>query len=139
MRNLAYTYRVNLKFSKGTTSVEVLVIEHFMWLGQRSHRNASLLPLVYDLLGTEVAGHLLDKRIDLADLLHALEQIPVAWIGKRMIIPQPLTHPLPLPRVQDTHPNVTISTWEDRIKVPSIGRSEEHTSELQSRPHLVCR
>src|SRR5690554_7407676 len=22
---------------------------------------------------------------------------------------------------------------------PSIGRSEEHTSELQSRPHLVCR
>src|SRR5215813_15048063 len=23
--------------------------------------------------------------------------------------------------------------------VPSIGRSEEHTSELQSRPHLVCR
>src|SRR5690554_7668756 len=23
--------------------------------------------------------------------------------------------------------------------LPSIGRSEEHTSELQSRPHLVCR
>src|SRR3989442_5151575 len=23
--------------------------------------------------------------------------------------------------------------------VPRIGRSEEHTSELQSRPHLVCR
>src|SRR5690554_7073042 len=25
--------------------------------------------------------------------------------------------------------------WDD----PPLGRSEEHTSELQSRPHLVCR
>src|SRR3989442_9185856 len=24
-------------------------------------------------------------------------------------------------------------------KKPNVGRSEEHTSELQSRPHLVCR
>src|SRR3989442_8899334 len=28
--------------------------------------------------------------------------------------------------------------WE-RILSPKMGRSEEHTSELQSRPHLVCR
>src|SRR5690554_7502173 len=28
--------------------------------------------------------------------------------------------------------------YKDKIKV-SKGRSEEHTSELQSRPHLVCR
>src|SRR3989442_11448908 len=27
----------------------------------------------------------------------------------------------------------------DRIPVPKVVRSEEHTSELQSRPHLVCR
>src|SRR3989442_2331269 len=27
----------------------------------------------------------------------------------------------------------------DRCLRPSSGRSEEHTSELQSRPHLVCR
>src|SRR5436305_2643081 len=26
-----------------------------------------------------------------------------------------------------------------RISVEATGRSEEHTSELQSRPHLVCR
>src|SRR5436305_11094085 len=28
--------------------------------------------------------------------------------------------------------------WPDR-RCPSRSRSEEHTSELQSRPHLVCR
>src|SRR5690554_7514696 len=27
----------------------------------------------------------------------------------------------------------------DKIATPSDSRSEEHTSELQSRPHLVCR
>src|SRR3989442_10886511 len=27
----------------------------------------------------------------------------------------------------------------DTIEIPSGERSEEHTSELQSRPHLVCR
>src|SRR3989442_2858949 len=27
----------------------------------------------------------------------------------------------------------------DRARRPERGRSEEHTSELQSRPHLVCR
>src|SRR3989442_11015229 len=26
-----------------------------------------------------------------------------------------------------------------RVKEKALGRSEEHTSELQSRPHLVCR
>src|SRR5690554_818550 len=39
--------------------------------------------------------------------------------------------------------NVKIATWfsfSNAIeKVVSIKRSEEHTSELQSRPHLVCR
>src|SRR5690625_6373072 len=32
-------------------------------------------------------------------------------------------------------------TWENTSKAPIIisGRSEEHTSELQSRGHLVCR
>src|SRR5690554_7395009 len=30
-------------------------------------------------------------------------------------------------------------TWETLEDTPYDGRSEEHTSELQSRPHLVCR
>src|SRR3989442_7798751 len=32
-------------------------------------------------------------------------------------------------------------TWLDRppIRTDTVSRSEEHTSELQSRPHLVCR
>src|SRR5690554_7012425 len=28
---------------------------------------------------------------------------------------------------------------ESKVNYPKINRSEEHTSELQSRPHLVCR
>src|SRR6266498_1298836 len=41
-----------------------------------------------------------------------------------------------LPHVGITHRRTTISTvgW-----LPGVRRSEEHTSELQSRPHLVCR
>src|SRR3989442_6469543 len=29
--------------------------------------------------------------------------------------------------------------WPLMLQRPMVGRSEEHTSELQSRPHLVCR
>src|SRR5690554_7793365 len=39
---------------------------------------------------------------------------------------------------------VVITVYKDKsfefvIKTPPAARSEEHTSELQSRPHLVCR
>src|SRR5207244_5545037 len=30
-------------------------------------------------------------------------------------------------------------TWVQRVACPACGRSEEHTSELQSPDHLVCR
>src|SRR5690554_7531881 len=30
-------------------------------------------------------------------------------------------------------------SWVQPMYQPSVNRSEEHTSELQSRPHLVCR
>src|SRR5690554_7582494 len=30
-------------------------------------------------------------------------------------------------------------TWKKRFERCTVFRSEEHTSELQSRPHLVCR
>src|SRR5436305_7058867 len=38
----------------------------------------------------------------------------------------------------------TLQSWEDSVKIAQArlrqgDRSEEHTSELQSRPHLVCR
>src|SRR5436305_11396336 len=32
-----------------------------------------------------------------------------------------------------------IPTWEELVMAGHDKRSEEHTSELQSRPHLVCR
>src|SRR5205814_5456299 len=36
-------------------------------------------------------------------------------------------------------PEVAAEVRRDRIGVPADGRSEEHTSELQSLRHLVCR
>src|SRR5205814_9335238 len=34
---------------------------------------------------------------------------------------------------------LTLRRWRDRLAAPTIFRSEEHTSELQSLRHLVCR
>src|SRR5687768_18324495 len=44
-------------------------------------------------------------------------------------------------RAQGTHPSskITVELAQDGIKRNSQWRSEEHTSELQSRLHLVCR
>src|SRR5690554_7429326 len=36
-------------------------------------------------------------------------------------------------------PDQTPRMWADELKQAISERSEEHTSELQSRPHLVCR
>src|SRR5690554_7670050 len=38
-----------------------------------------------------------------------------------------------------THIYLDHPTWEEDWQRPERSRSEEHTSELQSRPHLVCR
>src|SRR6266498_4357621 len=38
-----------------------------------------------------------------------------------------------------TSPGACASALADVHNGPARGRSEEHTSELQSRPHLVCR
>src|SRR5690554_7033204 len=37
------------------------------------------------------------------------------------------------------YPEIGVSGQFADCQVPAVGRSEEHTSELQSRPHLVCR
>src|SRR6266498_4265920 len=42
--------------------------------------------------------------------------------------------PSTFPRASSSRP-----TWSSRSPKPCRRRSEEHTSELQSRPHLVCR
>src|SRR3989442_11893862 len=36
-------------------------------------------------------------------------------------------------------PGVEVNRHEERVVVQHLLRSEEHTSELQSRPHFVCR
>src|SRR3712207_8956457 len=38
-----------------------------------------------------------------------------------------------------SHPGVEQSLGVERVQDPAVGRSEEHTSELQSRQYLVCR
>src|SRR5690554_7384663 len=52
------------------------------------------------------------------------------------------------PQLMYNHPDGTarlFENWAERFDlpldrlIPSYVRSEEHTSELQSRPHLVCR
>src|SRR5690554_7529054 len=42
-------------------------------------------------------------------------------------------------RNRNSATEVSAATASDSAVTPSIARSEEHTSELQSRPHLVCR
>src|SRR5690554_7368103 len=44
------------------------------------------------------------------------------------------------PHVLVAHPDVGLNVFQQVPQVNGpVGRSEEHTSELQSRPHLVCR
>src|SRR3989442_4641718 len=43
------------------------------------------------------------------------------------------------PRAQFQRTTAAVAVWRFARAVDRGGRSEEHTSELQSRPHLVCR
>src|SRR2546421_8375226 len=43
------------------------------------------------------------------------------------------------PTVRQTAPGATRTTWTPSSTIPTATRSEEHTSELQSRSDLVCR
>src|SRR5690554_8106228 len=45
----------------------------------------------------------------------------------------------PLVMVVGTDSFAGFDRWQDWQQIPELARSEEHTSELQSRPHLVCR
>src|SRR6266498_1223639 len=59
-----------------------------------------------------------------------------------MIRQPPRSTLFPYPPLFRSHAAVVDSEASARALrsfVPSTGRSEEHTSELQSRPHLVCR
>src|SRR5690554_7358331 len=42
-------------------------------------------------------------------------------------------------KIKQLEENRRLEAWIRRIVVNTALRSEEHTSELQSRPHLVCR
>src|SRR5690554_7402451 len=60
---------------------------------------------------------------------------PQRWTG------YPLKHFLPASGRQRLHPDIFPDAYKIGPAWPSHRgyRSEEHTSELQSRPHLVCR
>src|SRR5690554_7089548 len=53
------------------------------------------------------------------------------------VLAPPLTAPTALTAIAPTRLSIVAATMDNRIG--AIARSEEHTSELQSRPHLVCR
>src|SRR3712207_7812900 len=62
--------------------------------------------------------------------LGALEEVsPRRQQRAARVLVRPLSHPLGLREELDEHPR----------RVLVLGRSEEHTSELQSRQYLVCR
>src|SRR5436305_6951201 len=71
----------------------------------------------------------------------------LAGVTRMRTVAMPRHHAI---RLSDLHPErlarVLLATYERQpedytalLAVPGVGRSEEHTSELQSRPHLVCR
>src|SRR5690625_5697636 len=66
------------------------------------------------------------------------EIIEMAFDCPVQIIQHPL-HSCPLVIALGGQLSETVSHSSTRTPVRSLGRSEEHTSELQSRGHLVCR
>src|SRR3989442_6226359 len=62
----------------------------------------------------------------------------LAALGKTILVARG-PKPIAVLREQGMQPTIAVpepNTWRDLVKAL---RSEEHTSELQSRPHLVCR
>src|SRR3989442_3470701 len=69
---------------------------------------------------------------------------PYTTLFRSPIVRVPLTHPVRALHVLHEHERA--GAHHVRLVPPDVflenerdGRSEEHTSELQSRPHLVCR
>src|SRR3989440_2186464 len=67
------------------------------------------------------------------------------WNIERLEGPRNGRHPRPTFQPSNRPPRA-LAHWHDRVRLrarrghrPRIGRSEEHTSELQSRSDLVCR
>src|SRR3712207_1045523 len=63
------------------------------------------------------------------------------WVARGSIEYSAVTQPSPEPRRQRGTPSVTLAAHSTRVRPNSTSteRSEEHTSELQSRQYLVCR
>src|SRR3989442_8148067 len=87
-----------------------------------------------------VAGELAQARVHVAGVDRELLARQVGRVERDLV--QELLHDrveAPGPDVlgRRVHPHGDLGDGVDRIR--REGRSEEHTSELQSRPHLVCR
>src|SRR5687768_18355546 len=59
--------------------------------------------------------------------------------ARRRVLEQRRLQSRPRLRVMNGRPTVVLSLLDDVDFVSALRRSEEHTSELQSRLHLVCR
>src|SRR5690554_7465724 len=71
---------------------------------------------VFELRASEAALQQLDRVLDERDYYVALREAELTAVRAELVV-----------------------TVEPVARFTLLGRSEEHTSELQSRPHLVCR
>src|SRR5690554_7630047 len=95
-----------------------------------------LLLMVFPLLGSAAGGQSEDGKFDPTELINSHigdshEFHAFDWGGK--------SYSIPLPVILWTENGLVCFSSSEFHHDNSGQRSEEHTSELQSRPHLVCR
>src|SRR2546422_2629275 len=146
-----------LRHQVTVTAYEVLHLHHRIQLRNRSAR-VSALPGVYRMMGQLLYGaglrllEMLRLRVKDVDFGNGLVIVRHGKGGKdrRTMLPNRLKPELHghLERVKLTHERDLAEGFgrvalpfalAQRAKPPGQTRSEEHTSELQSRLHLVCR
>src|SRR3989442_6785714 len=117
---------------------EVITIERFIMEQERLHPEATgeLSNLLYDicLAAKIISRHV--RRAGLADILGAAGAVNVSGDLQQKL--DLFANETVRQSVHYTGRVCVTASEEDDKPVP-VPRSEEHTSELQSRPHLVCR
>src|SRR2546422_6025823 len=80
-----------------------------------------------------------DKESVCAAIHHGPQRSPCWWARSPALTAHPALHPTPRVGRMSSPRRLTPSSWRAPLRSRSATRSEEHTSELQSRLHLVCR
>src|SRR5690554_7430198 len=123
--------RLQIPFHKSTRNVQVLTKEDIQKLPVSSLNEVLSYVGGVDIRQRGPFGSQADISIDGG----SFEQTMILWNGVKMGDAQTAHHSMNLPIPLEAIERIEV------LKGPAarIYRSEEHTSELQSRPHLVCR